>query len=146
MQRSTMLTAATFLSTATVLAIVVSACGGADTPPATSPSAQPYPQQYPQQQYPQQQYPQQQPNAYPQQQPQQYPQQQPQQMPQAQPTGTMATPGPLALPCQNDGACGLHRCNTQFQKCAFPCQSAVDCGAGSNCMMGVCAPKMPGSP
>jgi hypothetical protein len=54
----------------------------------------------------------------------------------------MATPGPLALPCQNDGACGLHRCNTQFQKCAFPCVGPVDCAAGNQCMMGVCAPKV----
>jgi hypothetical protein len=58
----------------------------------------------------------------------------------------MATPGPLALACQNDGACGLHRCNTQFGKCAFPCASPVDCAAGNQCLMGVCAPKPPGSP
>ena len=115
------------------------------TQASTAPQQQ-YPQQYPQQQYPQQQYPQQQypQQQYPQQQQQQYPQQQ---YPQTQPTApaataTMATPGPLALPCQNDGACGLHRCNTQFQKCAFPCQSEADCAQGNQCMMGVCAPKM----
>jgi hypothetical protein len=55
----------------------------------------------------------------------------------------MATPGPLALPCQNDSACGFARCNTQYQKCAFPCQNtAVDCGAGNTCntMTGLCLP------
>ena len=56
------------------------------------------------------------------------------------PTGTMATPGLLALPCQTDAICGLHHCNTQYGKCAFPCQTAVDCQTGSNCMMGVCVP------
>jgi hypothetical protein len=56
------------------------------------------------------------------------------------PTGTMATPGLLALPCQADSSCGLHRCNTQYGKCAFPCQSAVDCAQASQCMMGVCVP------
>lgn len=57
------------------------------------------------------------------------------------PTGSaqLATPGLLALPCQNDGACGLHHCNTQYGKCAFPCQSAADCLSG-NCVMGVCLP------
>ena len=56
--------------------------------------------------------------------------------------GTMATPGPLALPCQNDSACGFAKCNVQFQKCAFPCQSAVDCAAGASCntTTGLCLP------
>jgi hypothetical protein len=54
-------------------------------------------------------------------------------------TATMATPGLLALPCQNDAACGLHHCNTQYGKCAFPCQTAVDC-VSNNCVMGVCFP------
>jgi hypothetical protein len=58
----------------------------------------------------------------------------------------MATPGLLALPCQSDAICGLHRCNTQAGKCAFPCQNAaVDCATGSQCLMGVCAPPMPGT-
>jgi hypothetical protein len=55
----------------------------------------------------------------------------------------MATPGPLALPCQNDSACGFARCNVQFQKCAFPCQnSQLDCGAGNGCntTTGLCLP------
>ena len=54
----------------------------------------------------------------------------------------MATPGPLALPCQNDQACGLAHCNTQYGKCAFPCQSAADCiqGASCNSMTGFCLP------
>jgi hypothetical protein len=60
-----------------------------------------------------------------------------------QPTsGQMATPGPLAFPCQNDSGCGLARCNTQFGKCAFPCQSPADCiqGASCNTMTGFCLP------
>jgi hypothetical protein len=62
------------------------------------------------------------------------------------PTGSaqMATPGLLALPCSSDSACGLHHCNTQYSKCAFPCQSAVDCLTG-NCVMGVCLPGGGGS-
>jgi hypothetical protein len=57
----------------------------------------------------------------------------------------MATPGPLALPCQNDMVCGLHHCNTQYGKCAFPCQTAADCVAPNSCTMGVCLPAPPGS-
>jgi hypothetical protein len=146
MRRSTLtLTSTGFLIGSTVLAIAISACGSSDPQPAAAPSAtyqyppqQPYPQQpYPQQTaYPQQPYPQQ--TAYP----------QPTPTAPAAPTdtGTMATPGPLALPCTNDGACGLHRCNVAAGKCAFPCQTPVDCAAGNQCLMGVCAPKPPGSP
>lgn len=57
--------------------------------------------------------------------------------------GGMATPGPLALPCQNDSACGLAHCNVQFQKCAFPCaNTAIDCVQGASCnpMTGLCLP------
>lgn len=62
-------------------------------------------------------------------------------------TPPMATPGPMALPCQNDGSCGTHRCNVPAGKCAFPCQNAAaDCGAGMQCLMGICAPKAPGTP
>ena len=157
MQRSMTFTSAVVLGSVTAIAVVVSACADPQQQQnATSPSAYPqqggyypqqqqYPQQqaYPQQQpgYPQQQYPQQQP-GYPQQQPTAYPTAQPTAAPTAQ--GTMATPGPLALACQADSACGLHRCNTQFQKCAFPCVGAVDCAAGNQCTMGVCTPSMGG--
>ncbi|MGA2447840.1 MAG: hypothetical protein ABTD50_04105 [Polyangiaceae bacterium] len=55
------------------------------------------------------------------------------------PSAPMATPGLLALPCQSDGICGLHHCNTQYSKCAFPCQTGVDC-VTNNCVMGVCMP------
>jgi hypothetical protein len=55
----------------------------------------------------------------------------------------MAVPGLLALPCQSDVTCGFHHCNTQYGKCAFPCQTAVDCIAPNACNMGVCLP-MPG--
>lgn len=60
----------------------------------------------------------------------------------AAPAGTMATPGPLALPCTSDASCGLARCNVQFQKCAYPCASAVDCAAGAACntLTGLCLP------
>jgi hypothetical protein len=56
--------------------------------------------------------------------------------------GTMATPNAFALPCQNDQSCGFARCNVQFQKCAFPCQSAVDCAANASCnaVTGLCLP------
>ena len=60
--------------------------------------------------------------------------------------GTMATPNAFALPCQNDQACGFAKCNVQFQKCAFPCQSAVDCAAGASCntVTGLCLPGATG--
>jgi hypothetical protein len=142
MRRSTMLlTSAGVLVAATALAAAVSACGGSDQPPATAPSATAYPPQPTGAYYP----PPQPTGAYP---PTTatYPQPGPTAPPTAAAAGTMATPGPLALPCQNDSACGFHRCNTQYQKCAFPCQTAVDCAPNNQCMMGVCAPKPPGSP
>ncbi|WP_394839618.1 hypothetical protein LVJ94_22285 [Pendulispora rubella] len=125
--------------------VIIAACKKEeDSPQPVAPQGQ-Y-QQYPQGQYPQGQYP-------PGQQPQgQYPQQQ---YPQPAPTGAsptppsqsqpgqMAVPGALAFPCQNDSACGLARCNTQYQKCAFPCQqSAVDCIQGAQCnpQTGFCLP------
>ncbi|MGH7286111.1 MAG: hypothetical protein ACRELY_31715 [Polyangiaceae bacterium] len=130
-----------------VLCVIALACGGSSSnTPATSPSASAY-GQYPAQGYPQQYPPQQ---GYP---AQGYP---------AQPTagypppatgapataapvagGTMATPGPLALPCTSDSNCGLAHCNTQFQKCAFPCaNTAIDCiqGASCNTATGFCLP------
>jgi hypothetical protein len=74
---------------------------------------------------------------------------------QPQPTGPvagqMATPGPTALACQNDSQCMTHRCNTQFGKCAFPCQSDADCIQGASCFVAAgpaaaCLPKPPGAP
>ncbi|MGO9837566.1 MAG: hypothetical protein ACLP1X_25525 [Polyangiaceae bacterium] len=65
------------------------------------------------------------------------------------PSGQMAVPGPVAFQCQNDVPCGTHRCNTQYGKCAFPCQTNVDCLAPNTCMSGLCVPpflKAPGSP
>lgn len=62
-------------------------------------------------------------------------------------TATMATPGPLALPCTSNAQCGLAKCNTQFQKCAFPCQNTdADCIQGAMCnnVTGLCLPKAPG--
>jgi hypothetical protein len=142
----------------TVSALIV-ACGpkATDVPPAQQAGyGQPgygQPQQpgaYPQQGYPQQQ----QPGAYPQQ-PGAYPQQPgaypaPGQ-PGAAPAGAqLATPGPSALPCQNDSSCITHKCNTQFGKCAFPCQTDNDCIQGSTCFvaggaLAGCIPKPPGT-
>lgn len=151
------------VSVASVCFLVI-ACGGGsqDASQQAQQPQQPYPQQpYPQQQqqaYPQQQqqFPQQQQQFPQQQQPQQqtFPQQQqqqpqPQALPQPSPTpvapaagGQMATPGPLALPCSNDGACGLGRCNTAAGKCAFPCLGPADCNSTSSCntMTGFCLP------
>ena len=101
-----------------------------------------YPAGYPQQPYP---------NAYP---PPQGTYAQPYPPPTVPPTagpvptapatgGAMATPGPLAFQCQNDVPCGTHHCNTQYGKCAFPCQSATDCIAPNQCMAGLCVPAPP---
>jgi hypothetical protein len=147
------------LSTCAVAAsvlVILGACGGnkqpdANTaqypqgqyPPGQYPQGQ-YPQgQYPQGQYPQGQYPQGQPTAYPQ---PTAPAPQPT-APQPQPaaSGQMAVPGPIAFSCQNDVPCGTHHCNTQYGKCAFPCQSAVDCIAPNTCMAGLCVPAPPQS-
>jgi hypothetical protein len=152
------------------LCILGVACKKDDTQPPVTAQGQVPPGQYPQGQMPpgypaQPGYPQQQPYAqqpagappgYPAQAPPPgYPQQQlppgaaappgavaPGAAPGAPAGGTMATPGPLALPCQNDQSCGLAHCNTQFGKCAFPCQSAADCiqGASCNAMTGFCLP------
>jgi hypothetical protein len=54
--------------------------------------------------------------------------------------GQMAVPGTLAFQCQNDVPCGTHHCNVAYGKCAFPCQSNVDCLAPNTCMMGFCVP------
>jgi hypothetical protein len=52
----------------------------------------------------------------------------------------MAVPGPLAFACNDDAPCGTHRCNAQYGKCAFPCQSASDCQAPGQCLAGLCIP------
>src|SRR5579871_6047677 len=108
-------------------------------PPGQYPPGQYPPGQYPQGQYPQQGYPQGQypPPGYgqPQGAPGQYPAPtatSPTAPPAA--TGQMATPGPLAFQCQNDVPCGTHHCNMQYQKCAFPCASAVDCISPNTCV------------
>jgi len=133
------------LGAVAVCIVIIAACKKEDD--STQPVApQGQYQQYPQGQYPQGQgqYP---PGQYPPQQGQ-YPQQPA--PPGASPTpaapaqpGQMATPNALAFPCTNDSACGLARCNTQYQKCAFPCaNAAVDCiqGAQCNTATGFCLP------
>jgi hypothetical protein len=63
------------------------------------------------------------------------------------PTGSvpMAVPGPLAFQCKDDVPCGLHHCNLQYGKCAFPCQTAADCLAPNTCVAGLCIPAPPAS-
>jgi hypothetical protein len=39
--------------------------------------------------------------------------------------------------------CGTHHCNTQYGKCAFPCQSATDCITPNQCLAGFCVPAPP---
>ena len=55
--------------------------------------------------------------------------------------GQMAVPGPIAFVCQSDVPCGLHHCNLQYGKCAFPCQSAADCIPPNQCSLGLCIPS-----
>ncbi|MDP9148417.1 MAG: hypothetical protein M3O36_00530 [Myxococcota bacterium] len=73
----------------------------------------------------------------------QYPAPQPTAQPAPASSGQMAVPGPVAFQCQNDVPCGTHHCNLQYGKCAFPCQSAIDCLAPNQCMGGFCVPAMP---
>ncbi len=129
--------------------MLVVACGPKTPPAGTAPTATAYPGYPP----PGGQYPQQPGAAYPgapgaapg------YATAAPGQMPPGQPgapgaptaTAPMATPGPLAFACQNDVPCGTHHCNTQYGKCAFPCQSASDCIAPNQCMAGLCVPLPP---
>jgi hypothetical protein len=61
-------------------------------------------------------------------------------MPSPAAPGQMAAPGALASQCQNDLPCGTHRCNVAYGKCAFPCQTNVDCLAPNTCMTGFCVP------
>jgi hypothetical protein len=58
-------------------------------------------------------------------------------------SGTMAVPGPIAFQCKDDVPCGTHHCNLQYGKCAFPCQSAVDCLSPNSCVAGLCVPAPP---
>jgi hypothetical protein len=171
LQAALLLPAAVSLIGIFAAAVTTAACKKQDdsSQTATAPSAYP-PGQYPQGQYPPGSYP---PGPYPQQAqgyppgpyPQQgaYPQQPPppgygQQPYPQQPTpgatatptaaptaGQMAVPGPVAFQCTNDVPCGTHHCNTQYGKCAFPCQSAVDCIPPNTCMMGLCVPAPPGT-
>ncbi len=114
-----------------------------------------YPQQPQQPGYPQQ------PGAYPQQPPPGYPQQPgayPQQPPPGYPApggatpapaagGQLAVPNAAALPCSSDANCGTHKCNAQYGKCAFPCETDFDCIQGAFCFKGpipACLPKPPG--
>jgi hypothetical protein len=60
------------------------------------------------------------------------------------PTGSvaMAVPGPLAFACKDDVPCGLHHCNLQYGKCAFPCQTPADCLSPNTCAAGLCIPAL----
>jgi hypothetical protein len=130
--------------------VVIAACGPKQdaAQPTTAPTGT-APYGYPQQPgaYPQQ------PGAYPQptatyQQPMGAPTGYPTAAPTAAPPapaggGQMAVPGPVAFSCTNDVPCGTHHCNTQYGKCAFPCQTNVDCITPNACVMGLCVPQMP---
>lgn len=134
------------LGVVSVVALVV-ACKKDEPPPvAPAPSAQPYGQPPPGYAQPGQ------PGYQPQPQPGYPPQPQPQpgQPGTAPAPGQMAVPGPTALACQNDSQCMTHRCNLQYQKCAFPCQSDADCIQGATCFVAggpaaACLPKPPGA-
>jgi hypothetical protein len=104
-------------------------------PPGQYPPQQPYPGQYP---APQPTYAQ----PYP---PQPPPAATPAPPPGPTPvaSGQMAVPNGVAFTCQNDVPCGTHHCNTQYGKCAFPCQSAVDCISPNQCLAGLCVPAPP---
>jgi hypothetical protein len=138
---------------AACLTLSVFACGKkdeqADPNTAANANGQPgYPQQPGQPGYPQQ--PQVQP-GYPQQ-PQVQPgyPQQPAGYPPVAPQpaqARLATPGPTAFACQNDTPCMTHKCNLQFGKCAFPCETDNDCTGGNYCFKGpvpACLPRPPG--
>jgi len=56
----------------------------------------------------------------------------------AQPVATANPLQQVALPCQADVTCGLHRCNLAAGRCTFPCQTHADCQAGSQCFAPVC--------
>jgi len=62
----------------------------------------------------------------------------------------MAVPGPQALACTNDAPCMSHKCNVQYGKCAFPCETDFDCQPSFGCIKSplgaACLPKMPGQP
>ena len=67
--------------------------------------------------------------------------------PAAAPSGSaqMAVPGPMSfVTCTDDVPCGTHHCNVQYRKCAFPCQTNVDCIAPNTCVVGLCVPAIPG--
>jgi hypothetical protein len=106
--------------------------GGYGYPQPTYGQPQPYPQPQPTYAQPQPTYAQPQPTA-------------PQPQPTTTGTGQMAVPGPIAFQCQNDAVCGTHHCNTQYGKCAFPCQTAADCIAPNQCIAGLCVPAPPQS-
>lgn len=128
------------LHLALVGGVLVTACAKKDETSQAAVPQQTYPQTgYPQTAqtaYPQAGYPQTAQAGYPQTAQTAYPQGA------ATSASTLATPGALALPCQNDAACGLGRCNVQYQKCAFPCVSQNDCAQGASCnaMTGLCLP------
>ncbi|HQY63761.1 MAG: hypothetical protein IPF92_01455 [Myxococcales bacterium] len=135
------------LSSLVAAAVLVSACKDEQPPPNTPP---PYAGQPGQPGYP----PPGQPGYPPPGQPGYPPPGQPPPgqpgYPPAQPAGpTLAVPGPQAIACSNDSACMSHKCNVQYGKCAFPCETDFDCVNGLGCMKGgplgaVCLPKMPG--
>jgi serine/threonine-protein kinase len=58
------------------------------------------------------------------------------------PSSTPAPPASGVLQCQTDAQCGFNRCDTQVNRCIWPCRSDGDCrsGAACNAMLGTCVP------
>ncbi len=135
---------AAILAFCLVGAVVTSACKKDDPPPNVPPPGYGQPGQpgYP---------PPGQPGYPPPGQPGYPPPGQPGYPPPGQPAAgpTLAVPGPAAIACTSDAVCMAHKCNVQYGKCAFPCETDFDCQNGLGCLKGgplgaVCLPKMPG--
>lgn len=60
----------------------------------------------------------------------------------AAPAATLSKPADIALVCQQDSQCITHKCNLQYGKCAWPCQTDNDCQPGNYCVAPQCLPKV----
>lgn len=56
------------------------------------------------------------------------------------PASKTMNPDPEGFLCKTDAECILHRCNTKKGRCAYPCESDADCGAGTRCGAPACIP------
>ncbi|HEX2882575.1 MAG TPA: protein kinase [Polyangiaceae bacterium] len=69
------------------------------------------------------------------------------------PTPSASAPSPTppaagVLQCQSDAQCGFNRCDTQVNRCIWPCRSDGDCRAGASCnaLLGTCVPAAQPTP